>query len=376
MPLSRDPAARRRLAALCGVAALATVSGVIVGSGEERGEKGSAERRQPRPAASRLSLERQVGELLVMSFDGTEVPDYIRRRLRSGQGSGVILFAKNAPDAATLTALTDDLQRAAGGRALVSTDQEGGQIRSVPFAAPQASPSTLSTTAAAGAAARAGARDLRRAGVNVNLAPVADVSVPGSVVAGRAYPGGAEQVASLVTAAVEAHEEERVGATVKHFPGLGPATANTDDEPVTISAPASQLEARDLVPFTAAIDAGVPLVMASHALYPAFDRERIASQSPAVLGDLLRGRLGFRGAVITDSMEAQAVLARSGVAEAAERSVEAGADLVLMTGSASWSLVQPRLLARARRDPGFRARVAEAAGRVLALKRRLGLSSP
>ena len=85
--------------------------------------------------------------------------------------------------------------------------------------------------------------------------------------------------------------------------------------------------------------------------------------------------MGFDGAVVTDSIEAQAVLDRSGVAQAAERSVEAGADLVLMTGSGSWNEVQPRLLRRARRDRAFRARVGEAAGRVLALKRRLGLAA-
>ena len=113
--------------------------------------------------------------------------------------------------------------------------------------------------------------------------------------------------------------------------------------------------------------------MASHALYPALDPDSIASQSSAVLVDLLRGELGFRGAVVTDSIEAQAVLDRSGVGEAAERSVEAGVDLVLMTGSGSWNEVYPRLLRRARRDPAFRRRVGEAAERVSALKRKLGL---
>jgi beta-N-acetylhexosaminidase len=91
---------------------------------------------------------------------------------------------------------------------------------------------------------------------------------------------------------------------------------------------------------------------------------------------LLRRRLGFEGVIVTDSMEAAAVLARSGVADAAERSVRAGADLILMTGSASWNEVFPRLLARARSSPGFRGQVRGAAARVLALKRSLGLRPP
>jgi beta-N-acetylhexosaminidase len=116
--------------------------------------------------------------------------------------------------------------------------------------------------------------------------------------------------------------------------------------------------------------------MAGHALYPAFDADDIASQSHTLLTDVLRDQLGFRGVTITDSIEAQAVLDRSDVATAAIRSIAAGADIVLMTGSGSWNLVYPSLLRQARRSPAFRERVRESAARVLALKRRLGLRAP
>jgi len=194
---------------------------------------------------------------------------------------------------------------------------------------------------------------------------VADVAAPaGSVMRGRAFPGGAEQVATLTRAAVEAYRGTRVAATVKHFPGLGGATVNTDDGPATVEVPLD----RDLVPFRAAVDEGVPLVMLSHASYPELDARRIASQSRLIVTGLLRERLGFDGVIVTDSLEADAVLARSGVADAAERSIRAGADLILMTGSASWNDVFPHLLAEARRDPAFRARIRVSAARVLALK--------
>ena len=340
-----------------------------------KGATGENRSAAPKPAA-RLPLERQVGELLVMSFDGPSAPAYLRRRLAQGKGSGVILFARNAPDRARLASVTKALQRAARGRAIVATDQEGGAIRSLPFAEPEASAPALDTSAEAAASAATGARDLRKLGVNVDLAPVADVTTGSqSIGAGRNYPGDARSVARLVSAAVRGFARGGVGATAKHFPGLGRATVNTDDASVTIPATRVELSASELLPFQGAIAAGVPLVMASHAVYPAIDASRIASQSRAVLDGLLRRDLGFRGAVITDSIEAQAVLDRSGVGVAAERSVAAGADLILMTGSGSWNEVQPRLLARARRDPRFRARVAQAASRVLALKRRLGLVS-
>jgi beta-N-acetylhexosaminidase len=256
----------------------------------------------------------------------------------------------------------------------VATDQEGGDIRSLPFVPSDVSQARLGSEDAVAAAARQTAHGRQAAGVNVNLAPVADVAGSvGSVVFARAFAGDGQAVARSTAAAVRGYAAERVGATAKHFPGLGRATANTDDTPVTVPASRTELDQTDLLPFRAAVRAKVPLVMVSHALYPALDRARIASQSPAVVDGLLRRRLGFRGVVVTDSLEAQAVLDRSDVAQAAERSVAAGVDLVLMTGSGSFNQVQPRLLARARRDPAFRRQVTRAADRVLALKRRLGL---
>ncbi len=161
-----------------------------------------------------------------------------------------------------------------------------------------------------------------------------------------------------------------VAATVKHFPGLGGAVVNTDDGPATIDRSRAQLEAVDLPPFAAAIDAGVPLVMVGHARYPALDRNRIASQSRAVIEGVLRDELRFRGVVVTDSMEAAASLATGSITAASERAVRAGADLLLLTGKGSYAPVFQHLLALARRSPSFRARVRASAARVLALKAR------
>jgi beta-N-acetylhexosaminidase len=351
----------------------------VVGAGSEEDESPAPEARE-RPAAAsaaeRLPLRRQVGQLLVSSFDGTSVPAYIARRLRAGETAGVILFGKNAADPAAWRALTGSLQRAAGGSALVAVDQEGGEIRSLPFAGPEPGQPEQGEPEQVRALARDAGRELRRVGVNVDLAPVADVSADAAALAGRTFPGTPAEVAERTRASVAGFRAGGVAATAKHFPGLGAAAVNTDDGPVTIDASRDVLDARELVPFEAAVDAHVPLVMLSHALYPALDARRIASQSPAVATGLLRERIGFHGVTVTDSMEAAAVLARSGVAAAAERSVRAGADLILMTGSASWNEVFPRLLRRARSSPAFRARVRESAARVLALKSVLGLRPP
>jgi beta-N-acetylhexosaminidase len=353
--------------------ALAGCGGEGAGSrpAPQTGEAGARPPAAARAAIDRLSLRQQVGQVLVLAFGGTEAPGYVRRALGRGRVAGVILFGGNVAGPAQVRALTASLQRASGRGALVMTDQEGGPFHILPWAAPDTGQATQRTPAQARAQAAAAASDLRAVGVNVTLAPVADAGRPGSALAARAFPGGPRAVAAQVGAAVRAYRAGGVAATAKHFPGLGAAAANTDDAPASV-----RLTAGDLVPFKAAIAAGVPLVMASHAVYPNLDAGRLASQSPVILGDLLRSRLGFRGVVISDSMEAEAVIRRSGVAAASQRALLAGCDLILMTGDGSFRPVSLAFLARARRDQAFRARVREAAARVLALKRSLGLSPP
>ena len=378
MRRSPDPAARRRRLAVAAAGLAALAIGAVVGartdSAPELRERSGTAPSPPAPTPRRASPERQVGELLILRFTGRRAPGYATRALREGRAAGVVLFADNIEGPRQLRRLTAQLQRAAGGDALVCTDQEGGTVRNVPWAPPASAQPAQSTPALATEAAGGAARQLRGAGVNVNLAPVADVpSGAAPVLGGRAFPGEPARVAALVRAALEGYRDGRVAATVKHFPGLGAAAANTDDAPVTIATSAGELERRDLAPFRAAAAAGAPLVMASHALYPALDRDRIASQSAPVLTRLLRGRLGFEGAVMTDSLEAAAVTARSSVEIAAARSVQAGADLVLMTGRGSYTRVHRHLARRAERSASFRRRVEQSGDRVARLKRGLGL---
>jgi len=374
MRLSTDPPARRRLALLTAAAAAALVAGIVLGArggaDEERAPARARASRTALDAVDRLTLRQQVGQLTISTFPDRRVPAYIRRRLAARETAGVILFARNAETPGDWRRLTGSLQRAAGGTALVMVDQEGGDVRTVAWAGPEAPQAAQGGPASVRSAAAAAARRLRGVGVNVDLAPVADVPAGAAPAIGsRAFAGAAREVAASTRASVAGLRSGRVAATAKHFPGLGRAAGNTDDASVVVDGSLGV----DLVPFRAAVAAGVPLVMLSHALYPAIDPERIASQSPRVATGLLRRRLGFDGVVVTDSIEAQAVLDRGGVAEAAERSIAAGADLILTTGSATWNQVQPRLLARARRSSAFRLRVRRSAARVLALKDRLGL---
>jgi beta-N-acetylhexosaminidase len=374
MRLSSDPAARRRLAMLLSAALAAFAAGVAVGAGGGGQEPHPEQERRERllAAVDELSLRQQVGQLIVSSFPDRAVPDYIRSRLRAGETAGVILFGFNAGSPAEWRRLTRSVQRPARNAALVMVDQEGGEIRTVSWAGPAAGQPRQGDPTAVRGVARAGARQLRRAGVNVNLAPVADVPRgPAPVMGFRAFSGAANGIAARTRASIEGMRAGGVAATAKHFPGLGRAQVNTDDASVMVAGSLTS----DLVPFRAAVEARTPLVMLSHALYPALDAHRIASQSRRIVTGLLRRRLGYEGVIVTDSIEAQAVLDRSDVARAAERSLRAGADLVLTTGSASWSQIHPWLLRRARSSPAFRERVRESAARVIGLKGRLAAST-
>ena len=323
-------------------------------------------------AAATTPLRIQVGQLIATGFPGTSVPPWMRARLASHKLGGVILFGYNVISRAQVTALDAQIQRASSGQALIALDQEGGQVRRFPWASPLRDGYRQSTPHIAYQSARAAARDLAAAGANVNLAPVADVALgTSSEMRRRAFPGGGANVAKLVTSALRGYRHTHVAPTVKHFPGFGAATANTDDVVVRINRTRAQIESTELAPFRAAIAAMVPLIMVSHAIYPALDPANIASQSPAILQTLLRGELGFRGVVVTDSMEARAVLARSSVARAAERSIRAGADIALLSTASDYQSVYDHLLATARRDRAFRARVAQSYARVAALKQTL-----
>ncbi len=374
----RRTIARRRLTALAGAAALAFLIGIAVGGGDGEDDAAPAPAATPAPeeAARKVSeglpLGQQVGKLVVLRFAGTSVPGYVRRVLSEGRAAGAILFRDNLTGAGQAKALAGRLTEGAKGQPLVMIDQEGGDIRIFPWAPPEASQPRQFAAGTVGSDAEAAAKALRGSGVNVTLAPVADVaSVPGAALAGRAFATDFSSAAEAMAESVKGWRRGRVAPTAKHFPGLGGATTNTDFGSATIERTAQQIRDEDLVPFRAAIGAGVPLVMAGHALYPALDDERIASQSQPIIQGLLREELGFDGVVITDSTEAKAVQEITDVQEAALRNVRAGVDIVLTTGRGSYIHVYRALLAEARRDPAFRERVRESAQRVVALQQSL-----
>ena len=220
---------------------------------------------------------------------------------------------------------------------LLMTDQEGGPVRRLPGAPFQSEKQigqSANPAAAAKAAGAAAAANLRGIGLNLNLAPVLDVfRTPGDFddQFGRSYSSDPRTVAALGADFIAAQQAGGVAATAKHFPGLGAAATkqDTDNEPVTLNVPAATLRAVDELPYPAAIAAGVKVIMASWAVYPALDPGRPAGLSARIVGGELRGRLGFTGVTITDALEAKALTAYGAISHRALLAAQAGMDLIL-----------------------------------------------
>jgi beta-N-acetylhexosaminidase len=301
-----------------------------------------ASRPRVRSLVQRLSVQRLAGQRIVYAYAGPRPPASLLAAIRAGEAGGVIFFAPNISSTGQLRSVIDELQSASlasplHDRLLMLTDQEGGEVRRLPGAPilseKQIGESSKGVPAAATAGVGAG-RNLRGAGLNVNLAPVLDVfRQSGNFIDEfqRSYSSNPQTVAALGAAFISAQQHLGVAATAKHFPGLGAASRsqNTDLGPVTLRLSLSTLRAVDEAPYVNAIAAGVKLVMDSWAVYPALDPHLPAGLSSKVIQGELRGRLRFAGVTITDGIEAGALEAYGGVGRRAVLAASAGADLIL-----------------------------------------------
>ena len=274
---------------------------------------------------------------------------------------------RSAPQVRALTASLRAAAEACGTRLLIMTDQEGGEVRRFGWAPPAASAERLGrrTEGAIRRTGRSTAKALERLGVDVDLAPVADVpGVPGSFIAAtdRGFSTNPTRAAKGVTAFAAGLLDGGVAPALKHFPGLGLATTSSDDAAVRITASDEALEP-GFVPYRRAIAAGVvPLVMLSNAAYTAFGGQ-IAAWSPRVLSTL--AGLGFTGATITDALEPLARTHHVTLGQAALRAARAGVDLLLFVGSErSTDAVYGQLLAAARDGRLPRAALEASAARI------------
>lgn len=318
---------------------------------------------------------------LFPGFHGAhDVPPWLAAMAAEGLG-GVVLFGRNVdPDRgdAGVAALTGALH-AINPDLMVAIDEEGGDVTRLDVAAG----SMLPGNAALGAlddpeatervAAEVAAR-LRACGVDLNLAPVADVdSNPLNPVIGvRSFGFDPDLVARHVAAYIAGQQAQGIAATAKHFPGHGGTSEDSHLVVPSIDDPLDVIQTRDLPPFRAAVKADVKIVMTAHIRYPALDGDRPATLSRPVITGMLRDDLGYDGLVMTDGMDMHAISQTVGHAEGAVLALLAGVDALCVGGETVGPETVEAMVAalidavRTGRLP--EERLAEAAGRVQALR--------
>jgi beta-N-acetylhexosaminidase len=328
---------------------------------------------------ARLPLERQVAQLMLVGFRGTDLTAAVYRQLRRLDYGGIVIDTLNYTDPQLLSQMAGEAvvisQQERHVPPWVMAAQEGGEFNVFADLPPALAPSGLANPEQAEADAEQAAATLRALGITGLLAPVIDVGLETDPALGpRAYSDDPEQVAEFARATVGAYRRGRVFSAVKHFPGLGTASQPTVEGPAQVGQSVDELKARDLVPFEVAFQAGAPAVVLSNALYAPDDFTRPGSLSKNIATGLLREQMGFRGVAITDDLADPAVSAFATVPDAALAALRAGADMLFISGPpGDQAAAYATLLQAARRSAPLRRRIQEALGRILIAKTRYGL---
>lgn len=288
--------------------------------------------------SERLDVRDAVGQMFVVGMGDAEPDYYIEKMVRERNIGGIILFGNNMESEEQTRRLVGSLQELSMQTEpaiplFVAVDYEGGDVQSAPWVSRQPSAAEVGERAdpeeARLIAERIGS-ELRRAGVNTDFAPVVDTGF-GAAILSRSYGQAPALVSRMGAATVEGFEQAGLVSAAKHFPNHGPALEDSHTGRPLIDHDLQTLEQEDLPPFRAAIEAGAPMVMVGHLVYPAIDPERPASLSPTAMG-LLRGELGFNGVVVTDDMTMEGAKRGGTTAQTAVEAVEAGADLLIVSG--------------------------------------------
>ena len=327
-----------------------------------------------------MSPAQLADQVLLLGFDGTDPSAEIVDDLSRHEYGGVFLDADNWVDADQGAKLVAAL-RAAGREQerippLIAASQEGGQYRSFADLPPERNELEVGDEGSPKAAedwAHDAAASLRSAGFDLDLFPIADIATLDSPLADRAFSDDPALVTELTAASIRGCNRAGLACAALHFPGLGAASEDTDRGPATIGLDAAAIEARDLAPFEAAFDEGMPAVVLSLGFYVAYDAVTPGALAEPVATGLLRDQLGYEGVAITDDLGAGAVRAGTAPPKAAVAALAAGADLIRIDDPANQRGVEHAIVAAVADGELPRSQLEQAASRVLQLKRSRGL---
>lgn len=279
-----------------------------------------------------------AGSRLMIGFNGIDLTDNLKHFIKDFKIGGVILFSRNIENPKQLSALCESIQDYAGEQGLpplfISIDQEGGTVSrlGVPFTQfPKGAPNfvTVENTVEF---AEITALELNASNINMDMAPVLDIAPKGfgSFMEKRALGVTPESVTKLGLAMIKSFQDNGIIPVGKHFPGIGRTILDSHIELPVFEDTLESLREFDLVPFQAAIDAGLDAVMLSHILYSQLDNADPASISVKIVKGLLRDEMGFDGVVMTDDMDMGAIVENYGYAEAVTKALTATVDIILV----------------------------------------------
>lgn len=341
----------------------------------------------PPPLLAGLSLEQRVAQMFLVTLHGAQITEVGRDFLQRWQPGGVVLFTSNTGPPRAVANLTNAYQQAivdAGGPPLlIAIDQEGGIVQRLTDGF-TAFPGPMITAAAGPETARRYgytiASELAAVGINMNLAPVADLetNLDNPIIRLRSFGSQPQVVGEAIAGTVQGIQDAGVLATLKHFPGHGDTSQDSHVTLPVINLSRDRLDAVELAPFRAGIEAGAAAVMVAHIVYPQIepDPHLPASLSPAVITGLLREELGFDGLILTDALDMDAIDTNFTYEAAAVLAVKAGVDLISSGPGVGLPLAERMIRAvvdAVRAGDISEARIDESARRILETKRRFGL---
>lgn len=287
-----------------------------------------------------MTPSQKAGQLMLVGLEGTEPSEAFAKELKQNQYGGVILFDSNLQSAEQTKRLTGRLQSlSTQSRLLIGVDEEGGQVaRMKGFVEPPPSEAAIGRTGDPKQAeqwAQKTAGKLKELGFTLNLAPVADLGSAN----GRSYSKNAATVSKFVEGALTGYRKAHLLATLKHFPGLGKGQADTHVDEVVVDADRDTLLREDVKPFQDAMGqfpTEAFAIMVTHVRYPALDPDHPASLSRAIMTDLLRNQLQYKGIVMTDDLGMGAISKHVTMEQAGVQAIAAGADLVMICHNPEW----------------------------------------
>lgn len=327
-----------------------------------------------------MTLDQKIGQMVIAGLEGTSLREADRALIRDYGVGGVIFYADNTRSAAQTRQFTAEV-RAANPRGdklplFISVDQEGGRVarlKGVDKVPTAAAIGAKNDPAYARSIGEQLGEQLSSQGFNLDYAPVLDVnSNPDNPVIGdRSFGSDANQVSKIALPVMEGLESKQIIPVVKHFPGHGDTSVDSHIALPVVNKSLAQLEKLELIPFKKAIADGADVIMIAHILLPKLDEKYPSSMSKAVITDLLRGKLGFEGVVMTDDMTMGAIAENYGLGDAAVRSVQAGSDIVLVAHGADDAIETIQAIKKAVKSGQIsQQRIDESAARILALKQK------